>query len=196
MLNQKNRIWPLTGFPSPTLPCDEDALVLVLVPQRTVGLICQSIAVRKKSQRHEPSYHNLMPLSLHNTPIFKHFPGYFGRIQRCWDKISSEKQLLHAVYPNQQHAALLEIRLHLWSSHRTGVIQLYLATLAGLCLGSGFDSRPFPALFLNLTTTLMLLFKCKKAVTRQEASGFSCKLIVLTVSSSLSGFFFCYYKNI
>lgn len=46
----KNSNCPLTGFPSTALPCDQDALVLVLVPQRTVGFICQSIAGEKKKK--------------------------------------------------------------------------------------------------------------------------------------------------
>lgn len=33
-------VWSLTRFPGPTLPCDEDALVLVLVPQWAIGLVC------------------------------------------------------------------------------------------------------------------------------------------------------------
>lgn len=44
----ENSNCPLTGFASTALPCDQDALVLVLIPQRTVGFICQSVAGEKK----------------------------------------------------------------------------------------------------------------------------------------------------
>lgn len=67
-------ILPLTGFPSPALPCDEDALVLVLVPQWTVGLICQSVAGGQKKHK---------VISLHVTSTWRqltqysYFPGCF-----------------------------------------------------------------------------------------------------------------------
>lgn len=34
---------PLTSFPSAALPGNKDALVLVLVSQRAVGLVCQGV---------------------------------------------------------------------------------------------------------------------------------------------------------
>lgn len=38
----------LTSFPSAALPGDKDALVLVLVPQRAVGLVRQGVAARQR----------------------------------------------------------------------------------------------------------------------------------------------------
>lgn len=42
------QVEPLTSFPSAALPGDEDALVLVLVPQRAVGLVRQGVAAGGK----------------------------------------------------------------------------------------------------------------------------------------------------
>lgn len=49
----------LTGFPSSTLPRDEDALVLVLVPQGSVGLICQRVAERNKKKEKTERYRDV-----------------------------------------------------------------------------------------------------------------------------------------
>lgn len=74
-------VLPLTGFPSPALPCDEDALVLVLVPQWTVGLICQSVAGRQKKTTKSLAFiSQARALSLHNIRIFQDvFGGWFTR---------------------------------------------------------------------------------------------------------------------
>lgn len=48
---KKKKNWAFTSFPSSALPCDENALVLVLVPQRAVGLVCQSVAAKAQTRK-------------------------------------------------------------------------------------------------------------------------------------------------
>lgn len=99
--NKKN--WAFTSFPSSALPCDENALVLVLVPQRAVGLVCQSVAAKAQTRK-PPRYICTQLTAVHVYSLT--FCGW-GQLEVVHTHAARLCARLHGVYTNHQHVGSL-----------------------------------------------------------------------------------------
>lgn len=125
------KTWAFTSFPSSALPCDENALVLVLVPQRAVGLVCQSVAAKAQTQK-PPRYICTQLTAVHVYSDILWVRAVRGR-----------SHTLHAYVPGCMASTLITSRWdhwlgsgHLGHAQTCSELQLYLA---GLSSGFGSD---------------------------------------------------------
>lgn len=117
-----------TSFPSSALPCDENALVLVLVPQRAVGLVCQSVAGKAQTQK-PPRYISTQLTGIHVYSLT--FCGW-GQLEvvhtRC--TLMCQAALINSTWDHWLGSG------HLGHAQKCSELQLYLA---GLSSGFGSD---------------------------------------------------------